>query len=420
MRRRKKRLFWVAALSAILLLGGCDFTETVWDFAQTQWESVTNKLQISQIGDAASDTLSEKSGGQAEEAAAWTGEAAASEEAAEQLHITAECVSADCYAYATLDEETRLVYDEIYQTIREQEESVRVSTLDAKVLEAAYKAVNADHGGVFWVSGYVYTQYTRGEELVGIDFAPNYTMEQQEREELQTRIDARVAEILSGISMEASDYEKARYVYDYLASNVEYDDGASDNQNIISVFINGQTVCQGYACATQYLLEKLGVQAAIVTGRANGAPHAWNLVRMDGAYYYIDTTWGNSSYTVDTEYKERFVNYNYFGVTTEEISVTHEAEVSFALPECTATQDNYYVREGCYFSEWSPDAIGALCADGYETGDSAVSVKLATSELLAQVRQYFVDDRHITDYCPGLTSLYYIVDEQQNVFIFRF
>lgn len=337
-----------------------------------------------------------------------------------ERQVPTESVSTDRYVYTTLDGETQRVYDEIYRAMQKQADSVRVSTLNVDVLTEAYKAVTADYGGIFWVSGYVYTQYTRGEELIGIDFSPHYTMNREERDEMQSRIDAKVSEIFSGIPEEASDYDKVRYVYDYLASDVEYEEEAEDNQNIISVFINGSTVCQGYACATQYLLELLGIQSAIVTGEANGESHAWNLVRMDGEYYYIDTTWGNSTYIGDTEGEERFINYNYFGVTTDEISVTHTPNDYFVLPDCVAREDNYYVRENRYFTEWDPDAIGALCAGGYENGNVAVSIKLATPELLKQVRRYFIDEQHIADYCSGISSLYYVEDEQQNVFIFRF
>ncbi len=61
-------------------------------------------------------------------------------------------------------------------------------------------------------------------------------------------------------------------------------------------FLNKKTVCQGYANATQYLLTLLGIPAVVVTGTAEGDTHAWNLVQLDGAYYFMDTTWGNSSY----------------------------------------------------------------------------------------------------------------------------
>lgn len=339
--------------------------------------------------------------------------------AEEQQEQETPSMSADRYAYGTLSETAKRVYDEIYLAESEHQERIKVSTLDVNVLDEAYKAVSADYGGIFWTSGYVYTQYTKGDELVEIEFSPKYTMGKEEREAVQGQIDARVSEILSGLSPEASDYEKTKYVFEYLASNVDYELGSPDNQNIISALLNGKTVCQGYASATQYLLDVLGIQSSVVTGRANGESHAWNLVRMDGAYYYVDTTWGNSIYNGAVNGMNRFVNYNYFGVTSEEIMRTHTANDYFVLPECTAMENNYYVREGRYLDSWNPDAVGALCRNAY-SGGGAVSVKFATAELYQQYRQYFISEEHIADYCSGISSLYYVEDTQQNVLTFSF
>ena len=71
-------------------------------------------------------------------------------------------------------------------------------------------------------------------------------------------IDAAASRILSGISPDAGDYEKVKYVYDTLIRETDYELGAPDNQNIYSVFVNHVSVCQGYAKATQYLLNRLG------------------------------------------------------------------------------------------------------------------------------------------------------------------
>lgn len=325
-----------------------------------------------------------------------------------------------CYVYGTLGEEERKVYDEIYQAIDSHASKVRVDTLDQKVLEHAYRAVMADHGEIFWVSGYVYTRYTMGVQTVGLDFAPEYTMTLEERETFQTQIDAAVQEILAGAAGAAGDYEKAKYVFEYLAQNVDYETGAPDNQNIISVFLNRSTVCQGYANATQYLLTLLGIQSAVVTGTAEGEAHAWNLVRLDGDYYFIDTTWGNSAYNNGTDEETSFVNYNYFAVTTEEIEKTHRADEFPTLPVCTAVEDNYYRREGKYFSEWNPDAIGSVYARAYDAGEGRAAVKFSSPELYAQAKRYLLDEQHILDYCGGLTTLSYIEDTQPKVLILNF
>jgi len=324
------------------------------------------------------------------------------------------------YAYSTLDEETRIVYDEVLDAILSHEEEVSVSTVDTKILENAYKAVCADYGGLFWVSGYVYTQYTRGGKLVGMDFTPKYTMSHKERIGIQEQIDDSVEELLAGISVSNSDYEKAKYVFEILIQNVDYDASMENNQNIISVFLSRATVCQGYACATQYLLNKLGVPSTIVTGMAEGESHAWNLVRLDGNYYYMDTTWGNSRYLDDSSQIEKYVNYSYLAVTSEEISRTHVLDSSFPLPECTSMENNYFVREGKYFTEWNPENVGSLFAQAWSQGGGGMSVKFSSPELYQQAIQYFIADQHIADYCEKISSIYYLEDPEQYVLTINF
>ena len=324
------------------------------------------------------------------------------------------------YAYSTLDEETRIVYDEVLDAILSHEEEVSVSTVDTKILENAYKAVCADYGGLFWVSGYVYTQYTRGGKLVGMDFTPKYTMSHEGRIGIQEQIDDSVEELLAGISVSNSDYEKAKYVFEILIQNVDYDASMENNQNIISVFLSRATVCQGYACATQYLLNKLGVPSTIVTGTAEGESHAWNLVRLDGNYYYMDTTWGNSRYLDDSSQIEKYVNYSYLAVTSEEISRTHVLDSSFPLPECTSMENNYFVREGKYFTEWNPENVGSLFAQAWSQGGGGMSVKFSSPELYQQAIQYFIADQHIADYCEKISSIYYLEDPEQYVLTINF
>ena len=70
--------------------------------------------------------------------------------------------------------------------------------------------------------------------------------------------------MLADAPKEGSDYEKALYVFKKLIDEVDYVEDSADNQNIISVFLNHETICQGYAYATQYLLEKLGVRYSTV------------------------------------------------------------------------------------------------------------------------------------------------------------
>lgn len=414
--KRRKYLALFLAVGCMLFLQGCTFAERYGELlaeALKQFESGQEEeigTEEEAFGQNSTEQIKEKT--QSEDFLEQKEEASAPD-------IQEDDEYADYFAYQTLDADTREVYRTVFETILSHEEKAKLPTTDVDLLEEAYKAVCADHGGLYWMSGYVYTQYTRGGELIGMDFSPKYTMDYEERERIQQQIDASVEELLAGISITDSDYDKAKYVFEILVQNVDYDASSENNQNIISTFLNRATVCQGYACGTQYLLRLLGLQSVIVSGNANGESHAWNLVRLDGEYYYMDTTWGNSRYLDSTSQTEKYVNYNYLAVTSEEIARTHRLENSFPLPECTSEADSYFIRENRYFAEWDPQGIGAILAATWNNGGGSTAVKFASAELFRQAVDYFITEQHIADYCENISSIYYLEDAELYVLTFH-
>lgn len=313
------------------------------------------------------------------------------------------------YAYENLKQEEQQVYDEMLTAILSHQEKIMLSSMDTEVMRKAYTAVCADYGGLFWIDGYVFTKYMQGDEMVGLEFTPNYTMTEEEREQTQQQIDQVVEQWLGNISVNDSDYEKVKYIYELLSTNTEYVEGAQNSQNIISVFLNGQTVCQGYACAAQYLMKQLGIQSVIVSGTALGDAHAWNLFQMNGAYYYMDVTWGRGKYVEDTVEKY-FIDYKYMAMTTEEMLRSHLPDGELNLPECTAVADNYYRKEGAYIEEWNPKVIGAYFAKAYEE-KQIVTIRFANRQLYDEAIKYFLEDGNVSEYCPDVQEINYITED---------
>lgn len=329
--------------------------------------------------------------------------------------VIVESVSYDKYAYQQLDEEGKQTYDQIYDCIISFNNRITLSTKNKDVLANAYEAVMADYGNLFWVNGYQYNTYTNNDEVIGLEFEPKYSMTEEQKDVYQAKIDAVVTDWLSGISQSASDYDKALYVFETLIKNVDYDKDSIENQNILSVFIYKSTVCQGYADAAWYLLEQLGIKSTIITGTANNESHAWNLVYLDDAYYYMDVTWGNSKYLDSNNDTSGRINYAYFAMTTEEISQNHVITSSFEVPECLSNADNYFVHEGLYYDWFGVDSIGQRLYESYEAGEDEIALKFSNTDLYARVITYFFDEKHISDYCPDLQSVYYMLDEDSNV-----
>ena len=93
----------------------------------------------------------------------------------------------------------------------------------------------------------------------------------------------------------ASDYEKTKWAYNWMCSNVTYDYTYKNYSAYKG--LTSETVCDGYSKLFYVFATELGLDCFIVSGVANGlngwGGHAWNLVKMeDNKWYVVDTTWG--------------------------------------------------------------------------------------------------------------------------------
>lgn len=134
----------------------------------------------------------------------------------------------------------------------------------------------------------------------------------------QAQVDAAVADVLSKIPANPSDYEIAHTIHDYVVEKVEYVQ-VGDHQTAYGALGCGKAVCAGYARAYQLLMNKAGISCWYVTGQSYAPDgslvgHAWNLVWLDGKCYYSDATW-------DDQGSELF--HEYLNMSLEEISQTH-------------------------------------------------------------------------------------------------
>ena len=318
------------------------------------------------------------------------------------------------FAYESLDAQEQIWYGEIEQALGEMTDTVKLSTepigqgLDEQDIDRIFQCVLIDHPEIFYTTGYTYTKYSRGDRTVGIDFAGTYSLPREEAVNKAEEIRGRALEWLSDIPSDASEYDKVKAVYEKIIFSTDYDLNASDNQNIASVFLGNSSVCQGYAKATQYLLNHLGVMCTLVQGTVDtGEAHAWNLVRVDGDYYYVDTTWGDASYRMeDGSGQEELpeINYDYLCVTTQELLRTHRIESVVAMPECTATQANYYVREGVYFTSYDAEQMQSIFDRAWESGRTEITLKCADEECYREICRVLIDEQEIFSYMPENSS----------------
>ena len=335
-------------------------------------------------------------------------------------HGSGVCMSSDRYAHNTMSEKQQRVYDEMLDAILNMKESVRLSTTDREDVKRCYSAICADYGEIFWVDNCSYTELKLFGKTYAVNFIVTYEYSPEEVADYQEQMQPVIDEYLEQLAECESDYEKTEMLYCKLIQEVAYDMKAENNQNILSVFLGKRTVCQGYACATQYLLQKAGIPCVIITGTAMGQPHAWNMVLLDGAYYLLDVTWGNAEFPGGNESVAGGINYGYLNLTSDELQINHQPQVDFPLAACNSIENNYYVKNDLYFDCWDEELIGAKLAGAFERNRSDVSVKFADEELFARAKEYFIDGQHITDYCEGISQIYYVPDTDLNILTIYF
>ena len=143
-----------------------------------------------------------------------------------------------------------------------------------------------------------------------------------------------------------SEWEKEKYVHDFICQNVHYDKlKKAYSHEIIGPLGQGVGVCEGIAKAVKVLLDALGVWCVIAICGNNPEKgikyrHTWNIVRIGGTYYHLDATFDN---TLGNSDKAADIRYDYFNLDDGHVFKDHEPLIA-AAPHCT-DHDHFYYKE---------------------------------------------------------------------------
>ena len=122
-----------------------------------------------------------------------------------------------------------------------------------------------------------------------------------------------------------NDFEKARVIYRWIDQNITYDAKAFfskqlGDQSAVAALRTRMAVCGGYSNLFEALGKAAGLEVVTIDGWAKGfgydlknldgePDHAWNAIKVDGAWYLIDSTWGAGHLTETNEFVRSFTPY---------------------------------------------------------------------------------------------------------------
>lgn len=243
----------------------------------------------------------------------------------------------EAYYFRQLDKYGQSVYHAIQEGLTDLSPSFPVPRMEGKELSEVLFRLRLDRPELFYVTGFSYRAHP---QAASVEFIPQYLFDKGKIQEHQRALSARVTK-LARPAQSMTDWEKERYVHDFICQNARYDKLKKPySHEILGPLGQGVGVCEGMAKSVKALCDALGLWCIVVISHA--APeqgvryrHAWNILRLEGNYYHLDATFDR---TLSGEGPTR---YDYFNLDDRRIFRDHQPLV-YPAPSCTDGDAFYY------------------------------------------------------------------------------
>lgn len=226
----------------------------------------------------------------------------------------------------------------------------QVPTTDGNWLYDVFFQLRLDHPEIFWAVGFKYRYYKDSPNLILI---PEYIFDKNKIREQQKALGARVDKLVR-TAMKFSEWDKEKYVHDFICENIRYDKLKKPySHEIIGPLGHGVGVCEGIAKSVKVLCDTLGVWCIIAICGNNPEKgikyrHTWNIVRINGQYYHLDATFDNT--LGKNEDGSTSIRYDYFNLDDKNIFRDHEPLIAPA-PRCPDGNHFYYREKKLSFTK---------------------------------------------------------------------
>ena len=242
------------------------------------------------------------------------------------------------YYYSHMNKQQQAVYHAMKTGIQSLAPSFPCPRMEGKELTDVFLKLRLDCPEIFFVSGFHFRYYP---DSANVELSPEYLFDKNKIKDHQKAMKARVEKLVRP-AVTMTELEKEQYVHDFICQNVRYDKlKKSYSHEILGPLGQGVGVCEGIAKTVKILCDQLGIWCIVVISEANPEKnikyrHAWNIVKIGGAYYHLDATFDNTLSHMGP------VRYDYFNLDDGKVFRDHEP-VIWKVPACT-TSDGFYYR----------------------------------------------------------------------------
>lgn len=283
----------------------------------------------------------------------------------------------DRYYFGKLNNDEKKIYLAIYNGIKEYREYVTVPgvQLSNKLVGLIYYFVLLDNPFFFSIGEYAMHHAVDGDKIKITSL-----FSREEEEAGRKKIEIIINDILyDPMIIRMNDFEKEKYVHDYLIKNVKYDHTHGNNgaflnpYTVYGAFIEHKAVCEGISKATKLLLNAMNIKCIVVSGDTDDEDgnHAWNIVKIGEAPYHLDVT-----YDMGKSLHSGFPHYDYFNLSDKVIN--RKIINQHLLPQCETMDMNYVEKNRGIVS--SETELRTVFEEAINKRESVVVIKIDRSE----------------------------------------
>ena len=265
---------------------------------------------------------------------------------------------------SVLSKTQQYLYDTIKNAASSGLSSVTFNNYYSRIdISYAFNAVTADNPYLVWLYNYSNGVVDKKKGIKSINFTYDSALVKDRAGTVQL-IDDYLKPMLDKASKMSTDIDKVKFVHDWLIYNVN--DGSKKSSSgstnlyyhkVYAAVVEKQGVCESYANAFTYCMQKLGIQCTMLAGTTwSGGAHCWNLVKVGGDWYECDVYWDDVITKSETDY-----TYTCFMQTTASLkaydSYNGKSRTRYAdcdlLPIANGTKyspDNYKYANGSNFN----------------------------------------------------------------------
>ncbi|MBR2281235.1 MAG: hypothetical protein IJ863_01280 [Spirochaetales bacterium] len=276
----------------------------------------------------------------------------------------------DTYCFDLLTETEQLAYQALHDCLIHLITSWNCGSMSPETIQKAFDCLLMDHPEIYWVNGYTYvTSYLRNS-ITGHRVEFTYNLDRQTILDTNQAIEQSIMDIAGQLDSIDQSYETVKAVYDYMIGNCSYDELNLD-QSLCSVMLDRSGVCASFSKAFEFMMQCLGIPCTVVYGRLTQSEgmlnttlgHEWNIVQINGQWYHVDVTSG-----IALTKESGIPDYRFLCTTTSDILRTHTIENPVPIPECNATDLEFYTYHGLSVETYSREAVATCMLRAMDLG----------------------------------------------------